>query len=67
MNKELNINSRTTGFASPAESYVQETLFNSNIIDAPIPETKVKMWEMRQDFKTYHYTTDWDEIPNVFV
>jgi hypothetical protein len=32
MNKELNINSRTTEFASPAESYVQETLFNSNIL-----------------------------------
>lgn len=49
------------------ENYEQGTLFNSNIIEAPIPETKVKMWEMRQDFKTYHYTTDWDEIPNVFV
>jgi DNA polymerase V len=32
MNKELNINSRTTGFASPAESYVDKRLDLNDLI-----------------------------------
>lgn len=45
----------------------QISLFTEEIQHINPPQTKSKKWEMKQDFKTKHYTTSWDQIPEVFV
>ena len=45
----------------------QGTLFQSNVEPVEPPTTTGKGWEMRQDFLTQKYTTQWDDIPVCLV
>ena len=45
----------------------QTTLFSEDIQSVLPPDNKEKKWEMKQDFISQKYTTEWDEIPTVFV
>jgi len=47
------------------ENIIQTTLFVDEIEFVKPPENKNKMWEMKQNFITKKYTTNWDEIPCV--
>jgi hypothetical protein len=49
------------------ESIEQGTLFSSSIQMVQPPVNVEKDWEMRQEFISQKFTTDWDEIPKVFV
>ena len=49
------------------DNLFQTSMFTEEIQLIQPPKTQTKKWEMRQDFKTQHYTTSWDEIPEVFV
>lgn len=49
------------------ENIEQGTLFSQQIQSVLPPNNVEKKWEMRQDFISPKYTTEWDEIPNVFV
>jgi DNA polymerase V len=45
----------------------QTSLFTQEVETIQPPIFNSGRWEMRQEFKTQHYTTSWDEIPEVFV
>lgn len=45
----------------------QTKLFVEEYQTVTPPANLIKKWEMRQDFKSPKYTTDWNEIPVVFV
>jgi DNA polymerase V len=49
------------------ENVEQATLFSSSIQIVQPPVNVEKNWEMRQEFISQKFTTDWDEIPKVFV
>ena len=49
------------------DTQTQTTLFTEDIKIVQPPVSLTNKWEMRQDFKTQHYTTSWEEIPEVFV
>ena len=49
------------------ESIEQGTLFSSSIQLVQPPANVEKKWEMRQEFISQKFTTNWDEIPKVFV
>lgn len=49
------------------DNQVQTTLFTEEVKIVQAPVSSTNKWEMRQDFKTQHYTTSWEEIPEVFV
>lgn len=49
------------------EAFKQGTLFSSTIELIPVPVTKDKKWEMKQDFISQKYTTSWEDIPSVFI
>lgn len=49
------------------EAFEQGTLFSSTIELIPVPVTKDKKWEMKQDFISQKYTTSWEDIPSVFI
>jgi DNA polymerase V len=49
------------------EKVEQATLFSSSIQIVQPPVNTEKNWEMRQEFISPKFTTDWDEIPKVFV
>lgn len=49
------------------DTQVQTTLFTEEVKIVQAPVSSTNKWEMRQDFKTQHYTTSWEEIPEVFV
>jgi DNA polymerase V len=49
------------------ENQYQTSLFSQEIEPVKPPLFNSMKWEMKQDFKTQHYTTSWDEIPEVFV
>ena len=49
------------------DTQTQTTLFTEEIKIVQPPVSLTNKWEMRQDFKTQHYTTSWEEIPEVFV
>jgi DNA polymerase V len=49
------------------ESQYQTTLFSQEVEPITPPIFNSGRWEMKQEFKTKHYTTSWDEIPEVFV
>lgn len=49
------------------EKIEQGTLFSKSIQIVQPPANIEKDWEMRQDFMSQKFTTDWSEIPKVFV
>lgn len=49
------------------ETIQQGTLFSSSIQMVNAPANSEKKWEMRQDFMSQRYTTNWNEIPSVLV
>jgi hypothetical protein len=49
------------------DTQTQTTLFTEEIKIVQPPVSLTNKWEMRQDFKTQHYTPSWEEIPEVFV
>lgn len=49
------------------QTHRQISLFTDDVQLVSPPQTKTNKWEMKQDFKTQHYTTSWDQIPEVFV
>jgi DNA polymerase V len=49
------------------EKIEQGTLFSTSIQVIQPPANIEKKWEMRQDFMSQKYTTEWNEIPSVFV
>lgn len=49
------------------QTHRQISLFTDDVQLVNPPQTKTNKWEMKQDFKTQHYTTSWDQIPEVFV
>ena len=49
------------------EKVEQATLFSSSIQIVQPPMNTEKEWEMRQEFISPKFTTNWDEIPKVFV
>ena len=49
------------------ENVEQATLFSSSIQIVQPPINAEKKWEMRQEFISQKFTTNWDEIPKVFV
>lgn len=49
------------------ETITQGTLFQDSIQMIQPPANVTKEWEMRQDFMSQRYTTQWSEIPKVFV
>lgn len=49
------------------EAFEQGTLFSSTIEPIPVPVTKDKKWEMKQEYISQKFTTSWDDIPSVFI
>lgn len=49
------------------DNQIQTSLFSNEVKLLKPPTSKTDKWQMKQDFKTQHYTTSWDEIPEVFV
>lgn len=49
------------------ENIKQGTLFSEQYQSVIPPTNTEKKWEMRQDFLTQKYTTDWEQIPTCFV
>jgi len=49
------------------DTQYQTSLFSEDVEPIKPPIFNSGRWEMKQEFKTKHYTTSWDEIPEVFV
>ena len=69
----IHINAPTTGFASPAETYVDKRLdLNDLIVKDHYTTFYFKysgptVFGINQDYITQKYTTSWNELPLVFI